>query len=157
MCGLSSPLARKVSNADKHSSSPQVILTSVCPGPVKTELSRSMQENSVVARIAAPIFMTVVGKSPDYGARIYITAALAGPKDHVSFQNGPQEGHRPWRIWTILGGEQPLQTCLLTSLFAIGQVPARLPHRLAVRQPVRAGADEQGGPAHAGPGLEGDP
>lgn len=64
---------------------PQVILTSVCPGAVKTELSRSMQENSVVARIAAPIFMNLVGKSPDYGARIYLTGALAEPKDHVSY------------------------------------------------------------------------
>lgn len=64
---------------------PQVILTSVCPGAVKTELSRSMQENSVVARIAAPIFMNLVGKSPDYGARIYLAGALAGPKDHGKF------------------------------------------------------------------------
>ncbi|KAG6360257.1 hypothetical protein INS49_011313 [Diaporthe citri] len=64
---------------------PQVILTSVCPGAVKTELSRSMQENSFVARIAAPIFMNLVGKSPDYGARIYLTGALAGPKDHGKF------------------------------------------------------------------------
>ncbi|KAI7788827.1 short-chain dehydrogenase reductase family protein [Diaporthe eres] len=64
---------------------PQVILTSVCPGAVKTELSRSMQENSFVARIAAPIFMNLVGKSPDYGARIYLTGALAGPKEHGKF------------------------------------------------------------------------
>lgn len=58
----------------------------MCPGAVKTELSRSMQENSFVARIAAPIFMNLVGKSPDYGARIYLTGALAGPKEHVSYQ-----------------------------------------------------------------------
>lgn len=63
----------------------------MCPGAVKTELSRSMQENSFVARIAAPIFMNLVGKSPDYGARIYLTGALAGPKDHVSYQTA-QEG-----------------------------------------------------------------
>lgn len=72
--------------ADNYLSRPQVILTSVCPGPVKTELSRSMQENSIIAKIAAPLFMSLVGKSPDYGARIYITGALAGPKDHVSYQ-----------------------------------------------------------------------
>ncbi|KAH8778905.1 hypothetical protein F5883DRAFT_600881 [Diaporthe sp. PMI_573] len=64
---------------------PQVIVTSVCPGPVKTELSRSMQENSVLARIAAPIFMNLVGKSPDYGARIYLAGALAEPADHGKF------------------------------------------------------------------------
>lgn len=86
---------KKVSVADNYSPRPQVILTSVCPGPVRTEISRSMQENSALARIAAPIFMTMVGKSPDYGARLYITAALTGPKDHVSFQNGPQEGISP--------------------------------------------------------------
>lgn len=80
---------QKATLADNYLSRPQVILTSVCPGPVKTELSRSMQENSVIARIAAPLFMSLVGKSPDYGARIYITGALAGPKDHVSDQNGP--------------------------------------------------------------------
>lgn len=89
---------KKVAVADNCSPRPQVILTSVCPGPVKTELSRSMQENSVVARIAAPVFMTMIGKSPDYGARIYITGALAGPKDHVSFPKQSTRGHRPWRI-----------------------------------------------------------
>lgn len=51
-----------------------------------------MQENSILARIAAPIFMNAVGKSPDYGARIYLTGALAEPKDHVSYQKAPQEG-----------------------------------------------------------------
>ncbi|KAI3393359.1 hypothetical protein diail_4397, partial [Diaporthe ilicicola] len=63
---------------------PQVIVTSVCPGPVKTELSRSMQENSALAKVAAPIFMTMIGKSPDYGARTYLAGALAGPAEHVS-------------------------------------------------------------------------
>lgn len=48
-----------------------------------------MQESSIVARIAAPIFMNMVGKSPDYGARIYLTGALAEPKDHVSFPHSP--------------------------------------------------------------------
>lgn len=86
---------------------PQVILTSVCPGAVKTELSRSMQENSALARIAAPIFMTMIGKSPDYGARIYITGALAEPKDHVSFQNGPQEGTGPGGFGQHLVGSNP--------------------------------------------------
>lgn len=43
-----------------------------------------MQENSILARIAAPIYMTLIGKSPDYGARIYLAGALAEPADHVS-------------------------------------------------------------------------
>ncbi|KAL1850436.1 hypothetical protein Daus18300_012914 [Diaporthe australafricana] len=64
---------------------PQVIVTSVCPGPVKTELSRSMQENSLLARVAAPIFMAMIGKSPDYGSRIYLAGALAGPAEHGKF------------------------------------------------------------------------
>lgn len=59
-------------------------MTSVCPGAVKTELSRSMQENSVLARIVAPLYMAMIAKSPDYGARIYLAGALAGPAEHVS-------------------------------------------------------------------------
>lgn len=74
----------KATAADNLFLRPQIIVTSVCPGPVKTELSRSMQENSILARIAAPIFMNLVGKSPDYGARIYLAGALAEPAAHVS-------------------------------------------------------------------------
>lgn len=66
-----------------------------------------------MARIAAPIFMNLVGKSPDYGARIYLTGALAGPKDHVSRQTAQQGassgGHEPWYKATI-------EKCSLTSL-----------------------------------------
>lgn len=85
----------KATAADSLILRPQVIVTSVCPGPVKTELSRSMQENSFVARIAAPIFMNLVGKSPDYGARIYLTGALAEPADHVRHTMD----HGPRRCW----------------------------------------------------------
>ncbi|KAJ0125107.1 short-chain dehydrogenase reductase family protein [Diaporthe amygdali] len=71
--------------ASDKNGEPQVIVTSVCPGAVKTELSRSMQENSVLARIVAPLYMAMIAKSPDYGARIYLAGALAGPAEHGKF------------------------------------------------------------------------
>lgn len=63
---------------------PEVIITSLCPGPVKTELARTTRQNSIFSNMVTPAFMAVVGKSPDYGARIYLTAALARPEEHVS-------------------------------------------------------------------------
>jgi hypothetical protein len=36
--------------------------------------------------MAIPIVMSIVGKSPELGARYILAAALAGPEKHVSAQ-----------------------------------------------------------------------
>ncbi|KAK2686841.1 hypothetical protein QWA68_014723 [Fusarium oxysporum] len=64
---------------------PQVIVKSVCPGICNTDLSRSLKKRSLVARMAIPIVMSIVGKSPELGARYILAAALAGPEKHGKF------------------------------------------------------------------------
>ncbi|KAG9498345.1 putative secondary metabolism biosynthetic enzyme [Fusarium musae] len=61
---------------------PQVILKSVCPGICNTDLQRTLKKRSLVARMAIPILMSIVGKSPELGGRYLLDAALAGPEKH---------------------------------------------------------------------------
>lgn len=58
-------------------------MTTVCPGPVATDIARNISGNSIVARILIPIFFLAQAKSPDYGARIYVNASVAKPEIHV--------------------------------------------------------------------------
>lgn len=58
-------------------------MTTVCPGPVRTDISRNLAANSIVARVLVPLFFIASAKSPDYGARLYVNASVAKPEDHV--------------------------------------------------------------------------
>ncbi|KAJ9419516.1 hypothetical protein FOXG_07120 [Fusarium oxysporum f. sp. lycopersici 4287] len=64
---------------------PQVIVKSVCPGICNTDLSRALKKRSLVARMAIPVVMSIIGKSPEIGARYIIAAALAPPEKHGKF------------------------------------------------------------------------
>lgn len=69
---------------------PAVIITSVCPGPVETEIARNV-EHGMMLRILISMGFKGFAKSPDYGARVYIRGALAKAEDHVS-RVGRNEG-----------------------------------------------------------------
>lgn len=71
--------------ADMFFSRPEVIITSVCPGPVKTDLSRTMEENSLLVRLLVPVFTNLVCQPSEYGSRIYLKGALAKPEQHGQF------------------------------------------------------------------------
>ncbi|KAL9562898.1 hypothetical protein ACKAV7_013084 [Fusarium commune] len=64
---------------------PQVIVKTVCPGICNTDLSRALKARSLIARIAIPLVISVVGKSPEHGARYIVAAALAGRENHGKF------------------------------------------------------------------------
>jgi NAD(P)-dependent dehydrogenase (short-subunit alcohol dehydrogenase family) len=66
---------------------PEVIVNSVCPGICNTDLSRALKERSLIARMAIPVAMSAVGKTPEHGARYIIAAALSGAENHVSTQS----------------------------------------------------------------------
>lgn len=54
---------------------PQVKIVSMCPGMVKSDLGRSYKTNFVMG-LAVDIFMTVVSKSTESGARTLVLADL---------------------------------------------------------------------------------
>ncbi|KAH8728018.1 putative short chain dehydrogenase/ reductase [Phaeosphaeriaceae sp. PMI808] len=62
-----------------------VIVNSVCPGLVCSELGRSISSTSIFMRLSVPIYLGVLGKSADYGARFYITAARTMEYEHGKY------------------------------------------------------------------------
>lgn len=62
----------------------QVIINSVCPGLVSTNIARSIVAKSKIMAILVPIYLGALGKSADYGSRFYLIAALASQEQHVS-------------------------------------------------------------------------
>jgi hypothetical protein len=61
-----------------------VIVNPVCPGFVITTLGRAIAGRSLLLKLAAPIYALLLGKSADYGARFYVTAARTSADEHVS-------------------------------------------------------------------------
>ncbi|KAF3764374.1 putative short chain dehydrogenase/ reductase [Cryphonectria parasitica EP155] len=63
----------------------QVIVNSVCPGLVSTDLPRSLVQRSWRVRALVFIYLGCLGKSADYGARLYVRAALTPREDHGKY------------------------------------------------------------------------
>ncbi|KIX08678.1 uncharacterized protein Z518_03335 [Rhinocladiella mackenziei CBS 650.93] len=59
-----------------------VIINTVCPGLVATDIARSIVKSSPLMKIVVPIYLGFLGKSADYGARFYVTAACASQEQH---------------------------------------------------------------------------
>lgn len=49
-----------------------------------TNLGRAIAKRSNFMRLAVPIYASILGKSADYGARFYVTAACTPENEHVS-------------------------------------------------------------------------
>jgi hypothetical protein len=73
-----------VSNLDCHFCRPQVIVNSVCPGLVYTDIARTIANQSLLMRVAVPLYMSILSKSTNYGARFYIAAGRTSKDQHVS-------------------------------------------------------------------------
>lgn len=61
----------------------QVIINTVCPGLVSTDIARSITKKSTLMRLVVPVYLGVLGKSANYGARFYVSAALEPKANHV--------------------------------------------------------------------------
>ncbi|KAH8678397.1 hypothetical protein BX600DRAFT_545980 [Xylariales sp. PMI_506] len=64
---------------------PQVIMNTMCPGAVATDLPRYFVEKSIVFVIAIVIFFGLFGKSPSNGARTYMAAVTTSESEHGKF------------------------------------------------------------------------
>ncbi|KAI8932963.1 hypothetical protein NX059_010432 [Plenodomus lindquistii] len=61
----------------------EVIVNTVCPGLVNTDLGRSVTKMSWMMQLFVPLYFSLLGKSADYGARTYLLAALTTEAEHV--------------------------------------------------------------------------
>ena len=64
--------------------SPLVIVNSVCPGMVKTDIGRHIASRSWFHALCVWVTLLITAKSADSGARICVTAALKPKENHVS-------------------------------------------------------------------------
>ncbi|KAI9692845.1 MAG: hypothetical protein M1822_004839 [Bathelium mastoideum] len=65
----------------------EVLVNSVCPGLVKTDIGRAIAGQSWYMQIIVYLYMAILGKSPDFGARFYVAAACRSKKEHGQFAN----------------------------------------------------------------------
>ncbi|GAW25411.1 putative short-chain dehydrogenase reductase family protein [Rosellinia necatrix] len=66
---------------------PLVIVNSLCPGLVRTDIGRSVATRSRLTRLVVYIHLAIFGKTPDHGARICTTVALKPKENHGEFFN----------------------------------------------------------------------
>ncbi|KAI1210315.1 NAD(P)-binding protein [Annulohypoxylon truncatum] len=64
---------------------PEVIINTMCPGLVASDLSRDLNKMGIVVALIAPIFLGIFAKSPSNGARTYMAACLTTESEHGKF------------------------------------------------------------------------
>ncbi|KAI0505432.1 putative short chain dehydrogenase/ reductase [Xylaria bambusicola] len=62
-----------------------VIVNSVCPGLVSTNLGRSITGTSRLMQVLSCLYLGLMAKSTDYGARFYVTAANTSQEEHGKY------------------------------------------------------------------------
>ncbi|KAI1456126.1 NAD(P)-binding protein [Annulohypoxylon moriforme] len=65
--------------------SPEVIINTMCPGIVASDLSRDLRRLGMAVVFAVTIFMGIFAKSPSNGARTYLAACLTKESEHGKF------------------------------------------------------------------------
>ncbi|KAI1269908.1 NAD(P)-binding protein [Xylariaceae sp. FL1019] len=64
---------------------PEVIINTMCPGMVATDLARHYKENSLLIRLLIPFLYALISKTPENGARTLITAGLTKESENGKF------------------------------------------------------------------------
>ncbi|KAL5346937.1 hypothetical protein ACLOAV_008080 [Pseudogymnoascus australis] len=82
---LATHVARSVAAlATQPSGEIDVIVSTVCPGACKSELARDFQVGFFAAA-GVRVYGAIFSKSPEEGARVYVSAAALGPESHGGF------------------------------------------------------------------------
>lgn len=71
-----------------------MIVNTMCPGLVKTDLSRGYAEKSAAFAVGIVVFAGTFSKSPENGARTYMAAATTKESEHgkiVQFYRGEKQ------------------------------------------------------------------
>ena len=61
-----------------------MIVNSICPGLVHTDIGHAIASRSWLLKFGVPLYLLILGKTSDHGARTYVNAALKPESDHVS-------------------------------------------------------------------------
>ncbi|KAK3045606.1 hypothetical protein LTR09_012826 [Extremus antarcticus] len=77
--------------AAKKGGVPDTIVTSVCPGACKSDLTRSFKDAGIGYTVGLKLFDLLFNKTTEQGARVYVNTASVG-----------QEGHGAWWKTTAL-------------------------------------------------------
>ncbi|KAI0885302.1 NAD(P)-binding protein [Annulohypoxylon maeteangense] len=64
---------------------PKVVVNTMCPGFVASDLSRDLKQLGIVVSLIVTIFTVIFGKSPSNGARTYVAACLTKESEHGRF------------------------------------------------------------------------
>ena len=68
--------------AAKRRGAPDAIVTSVCPGACKSELTRSFKNAGMAYAVGLKLFDLLFNKTTEQGARVYLNAASVGHEGH---------------------------------------------------------------------------
>ncbi|PWY83795.1 putative short chain dehydrogenase/ reductase [Aspergillus sclerotioniger CBS 115572] len=71
--------------AVRRDGSVDIIVNTVCPGLVATDLARDVARSSTLMQFLVPVYQGLLGKSADYGARFYVKAACMGEDGHGKY------------------------------------------------------------------------
>ncbi|KAI1652095.1 NAD(P)-binding protein [Daldinia loculata] len=64
---------------------PEVIINTMCPGIVKSDLPRQFIDQGAGYRISIAIYLGIFGKTPENGARTYVATGLTEESEHGKF------------------------------------------------------------------------
>lgn len=59
-----------------------VIVSSVCPGACKSNLTRDFEMSGLIMAVGVRVYGMIFSKTPEVGARVYISAAALGAESH---------------------------------------------------------------------------
>ncbi|CAJ2511824.1 Uu.00g074490.m01.CDS01 [Anthostomella pinea] len=117
---------------------PEVILNTVCPGIVKTDLSRGYKKASYAFVVLAGVFTGLFGKSPENGARAIVHTALTKEGEHGKFIRfyGSETEYRE-RADAVIYGQAGKRMQAQVWAEMTGELAAKVPEVRNVLGPLR--------------------
>jgi hypothetical protein len=76
-------LASLAKPSDAASGKPDILVTSVCPGPCKSDIGRGF--NSFIMKAVRPVFFALFFRTTEEGARSLVSGVTLGDEAHGRF------------------------------------------------------------------------
>ncbi|KAI0198160.1 hypothetical protein F4808DRAFT_265218 [Astrocystis sublimbata] len=108
---------------------PLVIINSICPGMVKTEIGRHICERSWIHSLATYLVLLITAKTADSGSRICVTAALKPKESHGEFFSyWLTEDQWRSKAATLIGSDEAKKLQKVVWKETIDELEAHVPH-----------------------------
>ncbi|KAI1342577.1 NAD(P)-binding protein [Xylariaceae sp. FL0016] len=106
---------------------PEIIVNSICPGIVYTDIARNIATQSLFKQYSTPVYLSSVGKCADYGARWYLIAAMSSPDKHGKFMESlDTEEEYDELSFPVLGSDNAKEVQQLVWNEVHGELSARI-------------------------------